>query len=658
MSRRTFEEYRERREKYLAKILEYEELFRRDPEAYFRRANLARISGYSAYIFIVLVVGTVLGALLYRAIVRGRASLLWLGVTGYALYQLLRALFAKVDDDQGLKIDRSDAPGLFERIDVIAAKMGNVSIDGVRITEDLNASAYTRIKSVLSRRTERYLSIGLPVLELFSAKELEGVIAHELGHFRGSHGERAIRLYHAQATLERAAYELSNSWLGGILRSTAELFEERFDVLLLAVKREQEYEADAAEAEQVGAEVYWRAGLKFLIYGRWWSRTRYGGAVELVRQGWPGYENLLDRSKQIDRPSVAKELLRSLHEKTRPIDSHPSLGDRLRRVGIETLPRSEEEAAIWIDRVLDYNSDPKVIEEWFSSNGRTRVRSHFEETAEADFKKIAGNVEEVTKDDGSKAVSPDEGIDLNVEASGARAIEYIRRLYATDRVHGRAEFTRRLKELAESPNPFHRFLAIQELWSVDQALYESTAVSLSTTVPYEDYAAYLIFNLLEHQERLDEGKSVFEFLELRRERSRDFRAVFGRGPRAMEIRAPSISRDLEDYIASYLDQYDWISGLYVVEAKPKGTKLPFEPVFIVDYLSKKERFWFSGRDYSELTTLLIREIQSPTFLLDFSGDGRKWRSFISDPRVRVLIPYRDPVREPDQPWWKRVKKSI
>ncbi len=655
MSRRTFEEYKKRREKYLGKILEYEELFRRDRDAYFRKANLVRWSVYAVYALIVGVVGVLFGLLLLRGYVKGRYSFFWLAVFGYVLFQLIRAPFAREKVSHGLLLKPSEAPRLFEVLEALATKMGGVAFDGVRLDDTLNAFAQTRIKNVFTGKSERYLSLGLPMLELFSAQEVEGVIAHELGHFRGAHGEKALRLYHAQGTLERAAYSLSNSWIGGILRSTAEFFEDRFDVLLLAVKREQEFEADSAEVEYVGAEVFKSTGLKLEIFGSWYYAIRYGRTVEIVRKGWPGFAGLVEKTKEIDRSAATQDLLKELGRKTRPTDSHPAMADRLKNAGVDVLPSSEEDARLWVDNTIDTPFE-SALEAWFTEEGKIRVRTHFEEEVSKDWEQITGRVDKATEDDDAKAIPPDLNVDLELEASGTNALSYMRRLYATDRVYGRAEYKRRLQELVSSGNPFHRFMAIQQLWPVDKGLYEEGIVSLATTTPYENYAAFLLFSLLEHQERLDEGKTIFEFLELRRERTRDFHGVFARGPKAMDLRASSMSKELEDYMTAFLTEQPWVSALYVLEGRPKGTELPFETIFLVDYLSKKEAFWHGGDDYSELTSWVVQKTQCPTPVFDLCKEGDKWRKFMSDPKVRTLIPYRDPVREKKEkkkPFWKR-----
>jgi Zn-dependent protease with chaperone function len=656
MSRGTFEEYRERREKYLGKILEYEELFRRDPDAYYRKANLIRFTVYAVYAVIVGVVAALFGLLLLSGYIKGRPNILWLGTLGYVLFQLIRAPFARAEVSKGFVLERSEAPKLYEVLETLAKKMGGVAFDGVRIDDTLNASAHTKIKNVLTGKSERYLSLGLPMLELFSAQEVEGVIAHELGHFRGAHGEKALRLYHAQGTLERAAYSLSNSWIGGVLRSTAEFFEDRFDVLLLAVKREQEYEADSAEVEHVGVEVFKSTGIKLQVFGPWYYTIRYGRTVEIVRKGWPGFAGLVERSKEIDRIAAAQDLLKELATKTRPTDTHPVMADRFRKAGVRALPSSEEEAQNWLDATLDSPCE-SALESWFTTEGKTRVRTHLEEQVAKDWEQITGRVEKATEDDDVKAIAPEARVELHLEASGANALTYTRRLYATDRVYGRAEYKRRLQELVNSENPFHRFLAIQHLWTVDRDLYEQGIVSLATVDPYENYAAFLLFRLLERTDRLDEGKRVFEFMEIRKEKDRDFYGVFRRGPKAMDVREASMLKDFEEYMTAFLTEYRWVSALYVVEARPKGTGLPFQTVFLVDYLSKKEIFLHGRDDYSDLTNFVIQQTQCPTPVMDICKEGSHWRKFMSDPRVRTLIPYREPERDPKEPFWKKFKSA-
>lgn len=87
-------------------------------------------------------------------------------------------------------VTREEEPVLYAFVDEIAAKLGAPKPHRIFIDLDINAGAGFSggLLGMVRRRLE--LTLGLPLVAAMSQRELGGVIAHELGHFRQGTGMR------------------------------------------------------------------------------------------------------------------------------------------------------------------------------------------------------------------------------------------------------------------------------------------------------------------------------------------------------------------------------------------------------------------------------------------------------------------------------------
>jgi Zn-dependent protease with chaperone function len=102
---------------------------------------------------------------------------------------LIQPLFSSIGArDEGPGLSRLDEPALFAFVDRLADKVGCPRPDIIRLSLDVNASAYYETSLFGLRRRTFTLTLGLPLVGGLTLTQLAGVIAHELRHFgqRGS----------------------------------------------------------------------------------------------------------------------------------------------------------------------------------------------------------------------------------------------------------------------------------------------------------------------------------------------------------------------------------------------------------------------------------------------------------------------------------------
>ena len=186
--------------------------------------------------------------------------------------------------------------------------------------------------------------IGLPLLVGLSADELRAVLCHELGHYARGHtrfgamtyrGSVALADIHERITI--VAAENPMMWLyTAILRGPWSAYKWLYDVVSLAVRRRQEFEADAAAASVTGKEVTSEAlrSAHALIIAWDDFRTRFlqpmGKIGRLPDDPFSAFETMLDDPDY--RDVLAQWRLNPPEQPRSPLDSHPSLGQRLSKL--------------------------------------------------------------------------------------------------------------------------------------------------------------------------------------------------------------------------------------------------------------------------------------------------------------------------------------
>ncbi|MBL9149250.1 MAG: M48 family metalloprotease [Phycisphaerae bacterium] len=215
---------------------------------------------------------------------RGNAFLLFLLVIVYVapivaglitiLFMLKPFLARPADEGWPVPLDPHAQRTFFSAVGRIAALLGAPTPSAIEIDADINASA--RLRSIVGR--DLILRVGVPLFLTLSARDLLGVVAHELGHFRQGTGMRLsnvvsranrwlLRAVYARDewdTLLEEAAESESAWLT-ILANAARLavWLSRRVLWVLAhiglvvsasLLRQMEYDADRAQAAIAGTD--------------------------------------------------------------------------------------------------------------------------------------------------------------------------------------------------------------------------------------------------------------------------------------------------------------------------------------------------------------------------------------------------------------------
>ena len=377
------EEAKAQRSKFLKLIKQQEDLAKRDPVAYKRKVLLLAYGGY-AYIFgILFVVLGLIGTIIWIIVATGSLNfaeikiLIFLGVIAFIV---LRSLYVKLDPPEGVEITRAEAPSLFREIDAISTSLGAVKADKVILNDELNAFAAQYPRFGIVGPTRNYLCLGLPLLLTLSPDEARSVIAHEFGHFSGQHGRFGGWIYRLNRTWAAIQMNLHHQGSGGwLFQKFFDWFEPLFDATTFALRRQNEYEADAAAVKVAGRDAAASALMRFPfvvphLQERFWEPL-YERAKTEAKPPQHALLGIVEAAKSpLEAGTVEEKLKQALDEKTDYFDTHPALTDRVHAMGLQ--PENDLES--WIEK-LSLGTSESAADAFFGTNLQTivdRVNAH------------------------------------------------------------------------------------------------------------------------------------------------------------------------------------------------------------------------------------------------------------------------------------------
>lgn len=336
----------------------------RDPAGYRRRVMMLGILGYG-YIF--LVVSVLLG--LIAGIVwlifsgkHGAAVLIKVLIFGLFLVgYILKSLWIKIDAPTGEEVTRDKAPALFAIIDDICRRQNSAAPHKVLLTGDFNAFVSQVPSLGIFGWYKNYLVLGIPYMLSCNAQQFKAVIAHEFGHFSGSHGRMGTWIYRVRSSWYNIMQNFQNSPQSGnfLFSWFFNWYVPYFNAYSFVLAREQEYEADryatAYAGAQANAEDLVNSTIKGTSGGLYWRDVWQSvNNQELPpRQVFTQTRTIL--KQVVPESEYQAQLKKVLQVRTQNFDTHPALRDRLAALGY----------LIKNDMIVDQTGQPLILQRNF-----------------------------------------------------------------------------------------------------------------------------------------------------------------------------------------------------------------------------------------------------------------------------------------------------
>ncbi|MGH8176641.1 MAG: M48 family metallopeptidase [Steroidobacter sp.] len=325
------------------------------------RLYAAKVAGVAAlgYLCLSLVAIGVLAAcsFILQSVVSGGRPSGWM-VLGLAagictLFAMVRALWVRLDEPADLQITREASPELFALIDDVSTRMSGVPLAGVTINSEFNASIRQIPRWGVFGNYRNHLQLGLPLLTALSVEEFAAVLAHEMGHLSGQHGQFSAWIYRQRMTWHalRRKFEEPANVFDQVLAWFYGWYAPYFHAYSFVLARNHEYAADRAAAHFTDAQSLGRALTKLELMGRFLSEIfweRLFAQVEKAPE--PPYRpySLMQRAFKVAEKDWSRQewLRESLSRYAAEDDTHPSLAERLAALDITpALPGYDADAS-------------------------------------------------------------------------------------------------------------------------------------------------------------------------------------------------------------------------------------------------------------------------------------------------------------------------
>jgi Zn-dependent protease with chaperone function len=181
----------------------------------------------------------------------GAAKVSWLLIAalGAVLAGLWRALRAKPGEPHGLLLSPEQAPELWRTVREMATEVGTRAPDEIRLVPEVNAAVSEDTKWLGLVGGRRRLYIGMPLLLTFTVDQMRSVLAHELGHYSGSHTRLSAIAYRGRLAMHETLSRVGKwNLFGWVFKGYGVLFR----LVSNTVARRQELEADLASVRIAG----------------------------------------------------------------------------------------------------------------------------------------------------------------------------------------------------------------------------------------------------------------------------------------------------------------------------------------------------------------------------------------------------------------------
>ncbi|MDX1915572.1 MAG: M48 family metalloprotease [Methylophilus sp.] len=335
---------------------------------------------------LVLVVIATGGKALIVLLKLGKLLIILLIPTWVMLKSTFQMLFTRFPAPQGRVVTSKEAPKLFESIEKLRQHMHGPQIHCVLLTGDFNAAILQHPRFGLFGWEKNYLMLGLPFLQAMTESEALAVLAHEYGHLSGHHSRLGGFIYRFRITWGKLQ-GISEQWRDWGSRIIAKLFSwyaPYFNAYTFVFARQNEYLADSTSVELVGVQNVANALMKSHVVGQFEKNVFWPKIDRLISTNALPINNRSQFWKDAMQEQLSDEqrtqyLQIACQYQTDHFDTHPSLTDRLKAIGVEVREETAKQllapnvsaAELWLGSAYQTIAT-EVDDQWQQS-----VREHW-----------------------------------------------------------------------------------------------------------------------------------------------------------------------------------------------------------------------------------------------------------------------------------------
>lgn len=313
------------------------------------RAAVSLLALIGFYVFAVgIIAGVIYGAFQLRDVLPG---MYWvIAATAAAGLVVLGSLVTlatwRPGIQPGVDVTPEDAPELWALVDELSKTTATRGPEQVRLVGEVNAAVSEDARFFGLFGGPRRMYLGIPLLQGLSVSQLRAVLAHEFGHFSGTHTRLGPLAYRGWQAIVSTVQQLQ----GNVFQWPLRVYMVFYILLSRGMSRSQEREADRLTVQIDGRANAQAALREVYVIGAYWSYydthfigAGWGSDLAPTADGFfGGFENLLAaRAEEIDayRAKVPPE---EPAEKTRQqlaqemLDTHPPIGERI--AAMESIP--------------------------------------------------------------------------------------------------------------------------------------------------------------------------------------------------------------------------------------------------------------------------------------------------------------------------------
>lgn len=301
------------------------------------------ILGYVYIAAVVILVSAAAGMIVFSAAkARGALYVAFkvIMALGIFLFIIFKALWVKFEKPDGMEVSERDLPELTGFIAELSAEIGGPKNYRILLTDDLNAAIVQYPRLGIFGWYQNYVILGVPLLMAASVEEIKGILAHEFGHLKETHGVLAAKIYRNRQVWIQIMdnLEAKDHWGAFIFKRFFKWYLPKLDEYSYSMRKEHEFEADRDALKVVGKDAFGEALLKFEIYADrisnfFWKET----FIKMQTSNEP-VEGIFEKmacfiQMPIEVECQQKIIERELRAAADDRDTHPSISDRLKAAG-------------------------------------------------------------------------------------------------------------------------------------------------------------------------------------------------------------------------------------------------------------------------------------------------------------------------------------